>query len=63
MNITMDLWIFDVISNNMVKRNVCVCNSLALLPERWSTLHFSVNGFGGTLFPRHECIDTDVKIS
>lgn len=23
--------------------------------------HFSVNDFGDTLFPRHECIDTDVK--
>lgn len=36
----------------------------APLTEGESTLpQFSVNGFGETLFPRHECIDTDVKIS
>lgn len=23
--------------------------------------HFPVNGFGDTLLPRHECVDTDVK--
>lgn len=34
-----------------------------LLTEGRSALqHFSVNDFGDTLFPRQECIDTDVKI-
>lgn len=38
------------------------CASLGLLPEGGSALqHFSMNGFGDTLFPGHECIDADVK--
>lgn len=54
---------FAVIPNNLWWDQMPVdCASLGLLPEGGSALQrFSMNGFGDTLFPGHECIDADVK--